>query len=123
MIYKNTLVRACDNSGVKLAECIKVLKVRYQHAKLADMVILAVKTAYTNKKIKRHDVCTGIIVRMRKKTTRTNGFRISFGDNAVAIIDSKNKNNLAGTRILGPAVQELRSTKYTKILVMANCII
>ncbi len=125
MITIKSYVHITDSSGARIGECIKVLKSKYYHAKVADQVILAVKVALTDRKAKRHDVLKGTIVRLRKRTSRSNGMKISFGDNAVIVYNKRNE--LMGSRLFGPVVQELRiatgKKKHVKLLSIASVVV
>lgn len=125
MITIKSYINISDSSGARIGECIKVLKSKYYHAKLADQIILAVKTALSYRKAKRHDVLKGTILRLKKITSRTNGIKIKFGDNAVVVYNKRNE--LIGSRLFGPVAQELRiatgKKKHTKLLSIASAVI
>jgi large subunit ribosomal protein L14 len=121
MIYLNTRVTITDNSGGKIGECIKVLGSKYGKAYLSSLIIVAIKKAATNKKVRLHDVRIGVVVRMSRITRRQNGTSISFGDNAVILIDKRD--NPVGSRLFGPVASELVLKKYSKIVFMSSSII
>ncbi len=121
MIYLNTRVNIADNSGGKIGECIKVLNTKYGKARLSSLVVVAIKKASTNKKIKLHDVCIGVVIRMKKFVRRKSGARIAFGDNAIILIDKRD--NPYGSRLFGPVASELVMKKYNKIVFMCSSII
>jgi large subunit ribosomal protein L14 len=125
MVTIKSYVYISDSSGARIGECIKVLRSKYYHAKLADQIILSVKVALPDRKVKRHDVLKGTIIRLKKKTSRTNGMKIEFQDNAVVIYNKRNE--LMGSRLFGPVVHELRiatgKQKNIKILSIAAVVI
>lgn len=125
MITIKSFVYISDSSGARIGEVIKVLKSKYYHAKLADQVIIAVKVALTDRKAKRHDVLKGTIIRLKKITSRANGIKIKFGDNAIIVYNKRNE--LMGSRIFGPVVHELRvatgKKKHTKLLSIAAAVV
>jgi len=125
MVTIKSYVYISDSSGARIGECIKVLRSKYYHAKLADQIILSVKVALPDRKVKRHDVLKGTIIRLKKKTSRTNGMKIEFKDNAVIIYNKRNE--LMGSRLFGPVVHELRiatgKKKNIKILSIAAVVI
>jgi large subunit ribosomal protein L14 len=125
MVTIKTYVNISDSSGARIGECIKVLRSKYYHGKLADQIILAVKTALTNRKAKRHDVLKATILRLKKSTSRSDGMKIKFGDNAVTVYNKRNE--LMGSRLFGPVVHEPRMAtgkkKHTKILSIASAIV
>ena len=118
-------VNITDSSGGRISVCIKVLRSKYYNASITNQIIVAVKTVLANRKAKRHDVLKGTIVRLVKKTSRPNGTKIWFEDNAIVVYTKREE--LMGTRIFGPVTYELRFSlgkkKHTKILTLASSII
>lgn len=112
------MVNIADNSGAKLAQCIKVLggsKKRY--AGLGDIVVLTIKQAAPRGTVKAHAVERGVVVRTRKETGRKDGSYIRFDENAVVIIAKDNQPK--GTRVFGPVARELREKGFQKIISLA----
>lgn len=119
MIQHRSMLKVADNSGAKLVQCIHVsggYKKRY--ARLGDIITVAVKSAQPYAQVKKSQVVHAVIVRQRKETRRKNGTYIRFGENAVVIIDKKNKEP-KGTRIFGPVARELRVKGFNKIISLA----
>jgi large subunit ribosomal protein L14 len=111
-------MNVADNSGAKQVMCIKVLggsKRRY--ASIGDVVVVSVKKALPNGKIKKGQVCKAVVVRTRKEIQRDNGTLIRFDDNAAVILD--NKREPVGTRIFGPVGREIRYANFMKIVSLA----
>lgn len=122
MIYIKTRVLVLDNSGAKEAEIIRVLKNKKQRIRLGDTVIVAIKKASNDKKVKKHDVKSGILVQTKKKINRNNlGISLSFDSNSIVLL-GKGTDPL-GTRIKGPVTQELRKKNLLKILSLAPSVI
>jgi large subunit ribosomal protein L14 len=125
MITIKSYVYISDNSGARVGQCVKVLGSKYYHAKVSNQIILAVKVALTDRKVKRRDVMKGTILRLKKTTFRSNGMKIKFQDNAVTIYNKREE--LMGSRLFGPIAQELRIAKgkkrHTKILALAASVI
>jgi large subunit ribosomal protein L14 len=118
MIQTETTLRVADNSGAKSLLCIKVLggsKRRY--ASVGDVVVVSVKEAMPNSKVKKGDVMRAVIVRTRKEIPRTDGSYIKFDDNSAVLITSQNEP--IGTRIFGPVARELRAKNFMKIISLA----
>lgn len=108
MIQTETRLRVADNSGAKSVSCIKVLggsKRRY--ASVGDIIIVAVKEAMPNSKVKKGDVARAVIVRTAKEIRRTDGSHIKFDDNSAVLITQQGEP--IGTRIFGPVARELRA--------------
>lgn len=123
MVIVGTKIAAADNSGAILLQVIKVLgSHQYKSATIGDKVVVSVKICAQKKKIKEHDVCTGILIRHRRNFKRYTGFMISFTRNSVALID-KRRGGPMGTRIFGPYLYEMRRKKYIKFLQIATCIV
>ena len=119
MIQMQTLLDVADNTGAKVACCIKVLGgTRRRYAGLGDIVVVSVKRALPNSAVKAGDVVKGVIVRTRKSTRRTDGSYVRFDKNAIVLID--NDNTPKGTRIFGAVARELRERKFMKIISLAS---
>ncbi|MBW1782506.1 MAG: 50S ribosomal protein L14 [Deltaproteobacteria bacterium] len=118
MIQTETRLRVADNSGAKSVSCIKVLggsKRRY--ASVGDIIVVAVKEAMPNSKVKKGDVVRAVIVRTAKEIRRTDGSHIRFDDNSAVLINQQGEP--IGTRIFGPVARELRAKKFMKIISLA----
>jgi large subunit ribosomal protein L14 len=118
MIQTETRLRVADNSGAKSVSCIKVLggsKRRY--ATVGDIIVVAVKEAMPNSKVKKGDVVRAVIVRTSKEIRRIDGTHIRFDDNSAVLINAQGEP--IGTRIFGPVARELRAKKFMKIISLA----
>jgi ribosomal protein L14 len=57
MIQMNTYLNVADNSGAKIAQCIKVLGgTRRKYASVGDIIVVAVKDALPNAPVKKGNV-------------------------------------------------------------------
>ncbi len=118
MIQMQTKLTVADNSGAKKVQCIKVLGgSKRRTAGIGDVIVVSVKEALPNSKVKKGDVMRAVIVRTCKEVARTNGTYLRFDDNAVVLVD-KQKEPI-GTRIFGPVARELRAAKFMKIISLA----
>jgi len=118
MIQTETRLTVADNSGAKELYCIKVLggsKRRY--ASIGDIIIVSVKEAIPNAKVKKGDIVPAVIVRTKKEIFRPDGSAIRFDDNS-AVVLTKN-NEPVGTRIFGPVAREPRAKRFMKIVALA----
>ncbi|HYQ61420.1 MAG TPA: 50S ribosomal protein L14 [Desulfatiglandales bacterium] len=118
MIQTETKFKVADNSGAKLLLCIKVLggsKRRY--ATVGDVIVVSVKEAMPNSKVKKGDVMKAVIVRTKKEVARVDGSYIKFDDNSAVLITQQNEP--IGTRIFGPVARELRAKNFMKIVSLA----
>ncbi len=118
MIQAQTNLTVADNSGAKKAQCIKVLGgTGRRYAGLGDIIVVAIKSAVPNSKIKKGTVERAVIVRTHKEVKRLDGTYIRFQDNAAVIIDEKMEPK--ATRIFGPVARELREHGFMKIISLA----
>ena len=101
MIQNETNLVVADNSG---ARSVRVFRqhggARRKFSTLGDTVTCAVKDAIPNGKIKKGQVVTGVIVRVKRAIIRKDG-------------------NPLGTRVFGPVARELRDKGYMKIISLA----
>ena len=119
MIQTQTILNVADNSGAKKAMCIKVLGgTKRQYASLGDVIVVAIKSAVPNSKIKKGNVEKAVIIRTHKEVRRPDGSYVRFSDNAAVIIDEKFEP--VATRIFGPVARELRDHGYSKIVSLAK---
>jgi large subunit ribosomal protein L14 len=118
MIQLRSMLQVADNSGAKIAQCIKVLGgSRKRYGKLGDIVIVAIKEAAPRGTVKAHAVERAVVVRIRKETKRRDGSYIRFDENAVVIVNKDNEPK--GTRVFGPIARELREKGFQKIISQA----
>ncbi len=118
MIQMTTRLDVADNSGAKEVMCIKVLGgSRRKYAALGDVIIVSIKDALPNSKVKKGDVLKAVIVRTKKPVSRPDGSYIRFDTNSAVLINAQLEP--IGTRIFGPVARELRAKKFTKIISLA----
>ncbi len=118
MIQMKTKLDVADNTGAKLAQCIKVLgSTRRRYAYVGDVIILAIKEASPDAMVKKGEVAKGVIVRTKSSIRRADGSLLRFDKNAVVLIDDAM--NPRGTRIFGPVARELRDKNFMKIVSLA----
>jgi large subunit ribosomal protein L14 len=118
MIQMQTVLTAADNSGAKKLHCIKVLggsKRRY--AGVGDIVVVSIREAIPNSKVKKGDVMRAVIVRTAKEISRLDGTYIKFDENSAVLINEAREP--IGTRIFGPVARELRARHFMKIVSLA----
>jgi large subunit ribosomal protein L14 len=118
MIQTESKLKVADNSGAKLLLCIKVLggsKRRY--ATVGDVIVVSIKEAMPNSKVKKGDVMKAVVVRTKKEVARVDGSYIKFDDNSAVLITPQNEP--IGTRIFGPVARELRAKNFMKIVSLA----
>jgi len=118
MIQTQTTLDVADNSGAKKLMCIKVLGgSKRKYATIGDIVIVSIKEAMPNSKVKKGDVARAVVVRTAKEVARNDGTYIRFDNNSAVLINAQNEP--IGTRIFGPVARELRGKKFMKIVSLA----
>ena len=118
MIQVESVLDVADNSGAKRVQCIKVLGgTRRRYARLGDVIVVSIKEALPNSKVKKGQVTRAVVVRTRKEHSRPDGTYIKFDSNSAVLIDEKKEP--VGTRIFGPVARELRARKFMKIISLA----
>lgn len=118
MIRAQTRLTAADNSGAKTLYCIKVLGgSRRRYARVGDIIVVSVKEAIPNAKVKKGDVLKAVVVRTKKEIKRPDGSFIRFDDNSAVLISASR--DPIGTRIFGPVARELRAKRFMKIVSLA----
>jgi large subunit ribosomal protein L14 len=118
MIQVQSILDVADNSGARKVFCIKVLggsKRRY--ANIGDVILVSIRDALPNSKVKKGAVMKAVIVRSKKGMRRTDGSIIRFDTNSAVLIDAQKQP--VGTRIFGPVARELRWKKFLKIVSLA----
>ena len=118
MIQAETKLQVADNSGAKKLYCVRVLGgSRRRYARIGDTIIVSVKEAMPNAKVKKGDVMRAVVVRTRKGLRRSDGSYIRFDDNSAVLINQQGEP--IGTRIFGPVARELRARRFMKIISLA----
>jgi large subunit ribosomal protein L14 len=98
--------------------CIKVLGgSQRRYASIGDVIVVSIKEAMPNAKVKKGDVAKAVIVRTIHKVRRPDGSYIRFDDNSAVLIN--NNKEPIGTRIFGPVARELRAKQFVKIVSLA----
>ena len=118
MIQSETYLNVADNSGARKVMCIKVLGgTRRRYASVGDVIVVSVKEAIPEAKVKKGDVLKAVVVRTAKEISRPDGTYIRFDDNSAVLIN--NQMEPLGTRVFGPVARELRAKKFMKIISLA----
>ncbi len=118
MIQTQSVIDVADNSGARKLFCIKVLggsKRRY--ASVGDIIVVSVRDALPNSKVKKGSVMKAVVVRTRQGLRRSDGSLIRFDNNSAVLVDAQKQP--IGTRIFGPVARELRAKQFLKIISLA----
>lgn len=118
MIQVESVLDVADNSGARRVRCIRVLGgTRRRYASVGDEVVVSVREAIPNAKVKKGDVMRAVVVRTAKELGRLDGSYIRFDTNSAVLLD--NQREPLGTRIFGPVARELRAKRFMKIISLA----
>ncbi len=118
MIQTSSVLDVADNSGAKKVYCIKVLGgSRRRYASIGDVIVVSIREAIPNSKVRKGDVARAVIVRTAKQISRSDGSFIRFDGNSAVLINKENEP--IGTRIFGPVARELRAKRFMKIVSLA----
>lgn len=118
MIQEQSILNIADNSGARVAMCIKVLGgSRRRYAGIGDIIKISVKEAIPRGKVKKGEIFRAVIVRTRKGIRRSDGSIIRFDTNSCVLLN--NNDQPVGTRIFGPVTRELRNDQFMKIISLA----
>lgn len=119
MIQLGTKLKVADNTGAKMAKCIKVLKgTGSRYAYMGDVIVVAIKDASPRGIVKKKTVEKAVVIRQVREFHRKDGSSIRFDDNAIVIIDKDLQPK--GTRVFGPVSRELRELGFQKIISQAT---
>ncbi len=100
-------LRVIDNSGARIARIVgvkrgKTRKGQQQSCRVADLVKVCIRKGPIEMK---KQLFWAVVLRQKKETRRKTGERISFEDNAVALLKDED-GNPKGTQIKGPIAKE-----------------
>jgi large subunit ribosomal protein L14 len=116
-----TTIHVVDNSGARKAFCIRVPGSNFKRAVVGNLLIVSIRSALPERKIKTHDVCLTVLIRTKRFLVRPTGIQFSFDENATIMIDKRL--TPVATRIKGPIVHELRRRKFMKLVALSKCIV
>jgi large subunit ribosomal protein L14 len=118
MIQQESRLQVADNSGARKVACIRVLGgTGRKYASIGDVIVVSVKEAIPNARVKKGEVRRAVVVRVKKGINRPDGSIIRFDENAAVLIDAQKEP--VGTRIFGPVARELRGRGFMKIISLA----
>ena len=128
MLILGSKVKVADNSGAKIAECIKVLGgSKRKDARVGDTIVVSIKEIRSSggtrlkSRVAKGSVQRAVVLRTRKEHRRKDGSSIKFDENAVAILNAQEQP--MGTRIFGPVLEDLRLTKNMKLISLASSLV
>lgn len=118
MIGLRTRLKVADNSGARVAECIRVLGgSSRRYAGVGDVIVVTVKQTTPGGGIEKGQLSRAVVVRQAQPLRRRDGSIIRFDDNACVLISDQQ--NPRGTRVFGPVARELREKEFMRIVSLA----
>jgi large subunit ribosomal protein L14 len=118
MIQLRTRLRVADNSGARIAECIRVLGgSSRRYARVGDIIVVSVKQVTPGAPIQKGEMSRAVVVRQTQPLRRPDGSVIRFDENACVLISDQR--NPRGTRVFGPVARELREKEFMRIVSLA----
>ena len=123
MIQNGSYLNIIDNSGGKIAYCIKVVSgYKSRYAKIGGIIVVSIKSLRSKRrstsKIKKGEVYKAVIVRTRQYQKNLLGDSINFFENSIVLLNKQYK--FIGTRIFGSVPKMLRYTKYLKVASLSS---
>ena len=114
MVQTESRLRVADNTGAKEVLVIRVLGgTKRRYASVGDKIVVTVKAATPAGTVKKGQVSTAVVVRVKKEVRRPDGSYIRFDDNACVLLNTGGE--MRGTRV----ARELRDKQYMKIVSLA----
>jgi large subunit ribosomal protein L14 len=118
MIQLRTRLKVADNSGARIAECIRVYGgSSRKYARVGDIIMVAVKQVTPGAPIQKGQMSRAVVVRQTQPLRRPDGSFIRFDENACVLIGDQQ--NPRGTRVFGPVARELREREFMRIVSLA----
>ncbi len=119
MIQVETRLKISDNTGARIAKCIRALKgFNRTYAYIGDYIIVSIQELRLIKKIKKGEIYTALVVRSKKKTNFKDGSSSNFGSNSAILVNKKKR--ILGNRLFGFVSKKLRRKKFVRVMLMAH---
>ena len=107
MIKIGTKLNVMDNSGGKIAKCIK-LNGKKTTISVGHLILITLLKLKQNKKVKKRTIYIGLIIGICSWVYRLDGFFIKFFSNRVLIFNKNLK--FLGSRVYGGVLKEIKIT-------------
>lgn len=100
MIQVQTKLQTIDNSGARYVQCIKTLGgFNRSFSYDGDLILVTIKELKFIRKVKKSEICLGVIIRTKKPTLYKDGSSSNFVTNSIILLN--NKKRMLGTRLFG----------------------
>ena len=102
------VIDIADNSGARLLKIVSVKNYKTRTRKLASAGIgdLVTGSVIAGKSEIRHTLVQAVIIRQKKRYSRTDGTHVRFDDNAAVLLKDVRLGTPKGTTIKGPIAKE-----------------
>jgi large subunit ribosomal protein L14 len=121
MISPGSKLLVSDNSGARVARCIRVLgRSGRSPGTAGDLIVVSVigLRKKGNIKVKKKEVCLALILCVKKKKKRADGRQVIFKNSSCILLNYKHV--LYGTRIFGPVLKEFKKQNKYKLLSISS---
>ena len=105
MIIIGTKLNIVDNSGGKIAKCIKVIN-KKKTASIGNIILVSLKKFLNRRKVKKRVIYIGLIIGVKSWVHRLDGTFIKFFSNRILLFNKQFK--FIGTRIYGVLLKEVK---------------
>lgn len=100
MIQVQTRLKAADNSGARIVQCIKTLQgYNRTYAYNGDFILVSIKKLRLIRKVKVGEIHLGVVSRTKKASSFLDGSFSKFNMNSLIILNKKKR--VLGTRLFG----------------------
>lgn len=127
MIQIQSYLNVNDNSGGKTVKCIATTKKGSftRFANIGELIVVSVKNLRAKNrfrsKVKKKEVVYALVIKTKSGLKRKNGLQIRFNTNSVVLLNSQFKP--FATRVFGVVPQELRDSKFFKLIALSSGVI
>ena len=68
MIQVQSILKVADNSGGRLAQCIRIIgKSKAKTASVGDLITVSIKKSRPQRKVQKKDVCLAVVLRTKSR--------------------------------------------------------
>lgn len=123
MIQSGTHLNIIDNSGAKIAACIKVVSgYKRRYAYMGDIITVSIKSLRSKRravsKTKKGEIYKAVIIRTKTSRKNFSGDKLGFIENSAVLLNKQYK--FLGTRVFGSVPKNFRNTKFLKIASLSS---
>jgi len=125
MVFRETILRICDNSGAKWVKCIHPMQKARKKAYMGEVIKVSLQAAANRNNLLSKKIYQALIVSTRWPTPRVGGHYIKFDNTRAILLEEGDK--FLGTRIYGPICKEVRGgekeIKFKRVISYAGAIL